>query len=214
MSSISQTSTSSSILHPGLCLCYLCTTAAAAAALSVSSSTASSAGTVATNNHEIRHLQGQQPPFVNLYTPTTNVDDPARIDLDIQKVYTQALLGTSVDIDLAKDVYTGTAGYASTVRLESMGTIPKEYVMFPNLNFAYSGVYGYGDQSMKAAFDRQTTNFPSVTMRGGTNFDFSKLDAEGRAGTFYIYICIYAFVFKSFFWYFRVVCCFWCCGNG
>jgi len=171
-------STTSSI-HHGLCLCYLCTVAAA-------SFTAANPNIPNDNNNEnlngvshrdthIRELEGE-PPFVNQYVPTNNVDGVAKIDLDIRLVWSKVLLGDSVSIAAARDVYSGGVGSRSDVSLESIGSSSE--LVDPNIIQEYSGDYDYYDRLMQAVFDNVSTSF----VKSDIDFDFSGFSEDENGG--------------------------------
>jgi len=187
-------STTSSI-HHGLCLCYLCTAAAAASSTAAAAANPNNNDSRNSSNknvkvssthtgiirlrtkstHHPRQLEGEAP-FVNLYVPTNNVDGVAKIDLDIQTVWSKVLLGDSESIAAARDVYSGGTGSRSDVTLESIGSSSE--LLDPNVIQEYSGDYDYGNRLMQAVFDKVSTSFEN----SGIDFDFSDFSEDGNAG--------------------------------
>ena len=173
-------STTSSI-HHGLCLCYLCTAAAASSTAnnpnvnnndSSNNENLNKVSNKDTHNRVRRELEGEAP-FVDLYVPTNNVDGVANIDLDIQSVWSKVLLGDSVSIAAARDVYAGGVG---DVSLESIGSSSE--LVDPNIIQEYSGDYDYYNRLMQAVFDKVSTSF----VNSGIDFDFSGFSKDENAG--------------------------------
>eukprot|EP00814_Leptocylindrus_danicus_P010885 CAMPEP_0116021924 /NCGR_PEP_ID=MMETSP0321-20121206/10680_1 /TAXON_ID=163516 /ORGANISM="Leptocylindrus danicus var. danicus, Strain B650" /LENGTH=434 /DNA_ID=CAMNT_0003492895 /DNA_START=21 /DNA_END=1322 /DNA_ORIENTATION=+ len=119
--------------------------------------------------HDQRHLLT---PIADTYTPTTDIDNEAILDLDLQLIYARTLSGTEDSLQEAASVYSN--GDKSTISIESMGTS----TVNPNVFYAYSGAYDYEDRLMKAALAGDSTDFPNGA---DTNFDFSVFGKVGRA---------------------------------
>ena len=126
--------------------------------------------------HDQRHLLA---PIVDTYAPTTDIDNEAILDLDLQLIYVKTLSGTEDSLQEAASVYSN--GAKSTISIESMGTS----TVNPNLFYAYSGAYDYEDRLMKAALAGDSTDFPNGA---DTNFDFSVFGKVGRAGMCYLFL--------------------------
>lgn len=72
----------------------------------VAASLALGPASAATDTGGVRAMSDQQRTFLNLYTPETNVDDFAALDIHLKNVQSRLAKGTGSGLAEAKDVYT------------------------------------------------------------------------------------------------------------
>jgi len=167
----------------------------AAAMLLASSSPASAIETNSTEPPQ-RPPPPPQPPFLNRYTPTTDVDDIAALDLDQRSIVAKLASGTFEGMKEAGLIYVegrpvvdeggivvSAPLFEGRTTVQSLSTNVEDAIDLADsatlrLFETYYGSTDYADRWIRASIDGAETTFENG------NADFSKFGLEGRAESF------------------------------
>eukprot|EP00580_Thalassiosira_gravida_P015601 CAMPEP_0201663610 /NCGR_PEP_ID=MMETSP0494-20130426/5351_1 /ASSEMBLY_ACC=CAM_ASM_000839 /TAXON_ID=420259 /ORGANISM="Thalassiosira gravida, Strain GMp14c1" /LENGTH=522 /DNA_ID=CAMNT_0048142239 /DNA_START=113 /DNA_END=1681 /DNA_ORIENTATION=+ len=137
---------------------------------------------------ETNSTESPQPSFLNRYTPSTDVDDIAALDLDQRSIVAKLASGTFLGLKEAEEIYSNgrfdapgdDGGDGTKITVQSLSTNVEGAIkpvdsatlaMFER----YYGSTDYADKWIRASIDGAETTFANG------NADFSKFGLAGRA---------------------------------
>lgn len=157
---------------PTICICCV-------AAMLTKSSTATTA--------TMSRAMAAQQSFLSIYTPSTNVDSIASLDIDQRSIVARLAKGNSKGFAEARQFYVNGGTYAGQTRtIQSLSTGAQQEFLggaYSTTFLDYTDYYGdtdYADAWISAAFEGGETEFRASTSHGSV--DFGNFDFEGRAG--------------------------------
>lgn len=122
--------------------------------------------------------------FLKMYTPDTNVDAVASLDLDQRSIVARVATGDEDGLSEAMDIYSmgrTDNDSSSAMTVKRLSTLAEEAFMGVSTTYQdavnYYGDTTYADHWVSAAFGGKAT---SLSAKG--NVDFGTFGVEGRAG--------------------------------
>lgn len=148
-------------------------------------------------------VSAAEKPFF-MYTPDTNVDEMAALDLDQRSIIASLAASDEEGLAEAKNIYMlgrGDGGGAMTMK--RLSTLAEEEFMGVSTTYQdfvdYFGGNDYADQWISAAFGGAQTS-----MNNDININFGKFGVEGRGGKdIKVVMCVYV-TFTPYQFYFYI----------
>lgn len=117
--------------------------------------------------------------FFGQYTPETNIDSIAALDIDQRSIVARVASGDEEGLVEARDVYSNGVTGSSSLTLKGLSTLADEKLKWSTTYQTFKDYYGgsgFADKLIEASFE-------GVEMPiGRGSFDFGYFDVEGRAG--------------------------------
>lgn len=135
-------------------------------------------------------------PFLT-YTPDTNVDDVAYLDLDQRSILASLAASDEDGLVDAKNTYMlGRVGSTGAMTMKRLSTLAEEEFLGVSATYQdfvdYFGHTDYADRWISAAFGGLQT-----TLSDDANVNFSQLGVEGRGGMYdKLVMCVYVNVYS------------------
>lgn len=133
--------------------------------------------------------------FIGLYTPDSNVDKIAVLDLDQRSIVARLAAEDEEGLTEAENVYSNgrITDTASDLTIKGLSIDASDVLSGSATYQLFVDYYGdpeYADRWVTASFDGKAT-----ALNDAVNVDFSKFDVEGRAGKKHIVAtCIWYFI--------------------
>ena len=129
-------------------------------------------------------VSAAEKPFL-MYTPDTNVDEMAALDLDQRSIVASLAASDEEGLTEAKNIYMlGREDGGGAMTMKRLSTLAEEEFMGVSTTYQdfvdYFGGNDYADQWISAAFGGAQTS-----MNNDVNIDFGKFGVEGRGGKAY-----------------------------